>query len=142
MLNINNKPWEKLRFKDILALLSGDDDETVFFEYKNDQTSTRDVAEEVCAFANTYGGYLLLGVEDSKAITGCQQWTEQRIHATLHDSITPTPIFDIRKFKAPEGTIFVIRVEEGPLPPYITGRGKILQRLSSGSFSIKDSHQL
>ena len=80
MLNINNKPWEKLRFKDIQALLSGDDDETVFFEYKNDQTSTRDVAEEVCAFANTYGGYLLLGVENSKTITGCQQWTEQRIH--------------------------------------------------------------
>lgn len=26
MLNINNKPWEKLRFKDIQALLNGDDE--------------------------------------------------------------------------------------------------------------------
>jgi len=142
MLNINNKSWEKLRFKDIQALLDSDDDETCFFEYKNDQTLTRDVAEEVCAFANTYGGYLLIGVEDNKTITGCQQWTEQRIHTTLHDSITPTPIFDVRKFKTPQGTIFVIRVEEGPLPPYITSRGKILQRLSSGSFSVKDSYSL
>lgn len=142
MLNINNKPWEKLRFKDIETLLGGDDDETVFFEYKNDQTSPKDVAEEVCAFANTYGGYLLLGVENNKVITGCQQWTEQRIHTTLHDSITPTPIFDVRKIKAPQGIIFVIRVEEGPLPPYITSRGKILQRLSSGSIPVKDSYSL
>ena len=34
MLNINDKSWEKLRFKDIQVLLSGDDDETVFFEFK------------------------------------------------------------------------------------------------------------
>ena len=142
MLNINNKPWDKLRFKDIQVLLSSDDDETVFFEYKSDKTLTKDIAEEVCAFANTYGGYLLLGVEDNKSITGCQQWKEQRIHTTLHDSITPTPIFDVRKFKTPQGIIFVIRVEEGPFPPYITSRGKILQRLSSGSIPIKDSYSL
>lgn len=142
MLNINDKSWEKLRFKDIQVLLSGDDDETVFFEFKNDKTKTNDIAEEVCAFANTYGGYLLIGIEDDKTVTGCKQWTEQRIHTTLHDSITPTPVFDVRKFKTPQGTIFVIRVETGPLPPYITSRGKILQRLSSGSIPIKDSYSL
>lgn len=142
MLNINNKPWEKLRFSDIVALLSGDDDETMFFEYKNDKISTREVAEEVCAFANTYGGYLLLGVEDDKSITGCSQWTEQKIHTTLHDSITPTPVFDVRKFKSQNGVIYVIRIEEGSLPPYITGRGKILQRVSSGSYTVKDTYSL
>lgn len=142
MLNINNKDWEKLRFYDIQKLLASDDSETMFFEYKNDQTSTRTFVDEVCAFANTYGGYILLGVENDKKITGCTQWSEQKIHTTLHDSITPTPAFDVRKFKTEAGTIFVVRVEEGTLPPYITSRGKILQRVSSGSFTVKDSYAL
>ena len=140
MININNKAWEKLRFKDIEALLSCDDDETIFFEFKNDQTKPKDVAEEVCAFANTYGGYLLIGVEDNKTITGCKDWTEQRIHTTLHDAITPSPIFDVKKFKTGHGPIFVVRIESGPFPPYITSRGKIMHRLSSGSFPVKDSY--
>ena len=142
MLNINNKAWDRLRFKDIEALLSCDDDETVFFEFKSDKIAPREVAEEVCAFANTYGGYLLLGVENDKTITGCKQWTEHRIHTTMHDSLTPSPIFEVKRFKTVHGPIFVIRVEPGPFPPYITTRGKILQRLSSGSFPVKDSYSL
>ena len=142
MLNINNKPWEKLRFSDVEALLSLDDDENVFFEYKNDKTKTHDVAEEVCAFANTYGGYLLLGIEDDKTVTGCAQWTEQKIHTTLHDSITPTPIFDVKKFKTKQGVVFVVRIEEGEFPPYITSKGKIMNRVSSGSYTVKDSYAL
>ncbi len=142
MININNKAWEKLRFSDIEALLNADDDETMFFEFKNDKTSTRDFAAEICAFSNTYGGYLLIGIEDDKSITGCTNWTEQKIHTTIHDSVTPTPIFDVRKFKTKQGLIFVIRIEEGAFPPYITSRGKILQRISSGSFTIKDTYSL
>lgn len=142
MININNKTWEKLKYTDIETLLNSDDDETMFFEFKNDQTSTTAVAEEVCAFSNTYGGYLILGVENDKRITGCTKWTEQKIHTTLHDSITPTPIFDVRKFKTQYGIVFVVRIEEGHFPPYITIKGKILQRVSSGSFTIKETSSL
>ena len=142
MLNINNKPWDELRFSDVEALLSLDDDETIFFEYKNDKTKTHDVAEEVCAFANTYGGYLLLGIENDKSVTGCAQWTEQKIHTTLHDSITPTPVFDVKKFKTKQGVVFVVRIEEGGFPPYITSKGKIMHRVSSGSYTVKDSYTL
>lgn len=142
MININNKSWEKLRFSDIKKLLSGADDETFFFEYKADDTSPKKLVKEISAFANTYGGYILLGVNDDKTIGGCEKWTEQKIHVTIHDSITPVPNFDIKKFKHNDKTIFVIKIEEGGMPPYITNEGKIFERVSSGSFPIKDSSKL
>ena len=41
-----------------------------------------------------------------------------------------------------EVNVLVIKIEEGLMPPYITSRGKIYERLSSGSFEIKDSARL
>lgn len=143
MININNKSWHKLRFNDILCLLKEDDDENFFFEYKNDDIKPEKLIKEICAFSNTYGGYVLLGIDDDKTISGCKIWTEQKIHTAVHDLLTPVPIFDVRKFKTTDGLIiFVIKVEEGPLPPYITNKGSIYERISSGSYSIKDSAKL
>lgn len=88
------------------------------------------------------GGYVFLGVDDDKSISGCKMWTEQRIHVTIHDSITPTPNFDIRRFDLDGKVVIIIKVEEGILPPYITNKGEICERISSGSFTIKDSAKL
>ena len=99
MVNINDKNWDKLRISDIEKLLENDDDETFFFEYKNDDVTPKKIVEEISAFANTYGGYILLGVDDDKNISGCKKWNEQRIHNTIHNCITPIPSFDIKKFR-------------------------------------------
>ena len=125
MININNKSWSKLRFSDIEKLLSSSDDENFFFEFKADDETPQKLVKEISAFANTYGGYVLLGINDDKTIGGCTKWSEQRIHTTIHDSMTPTPNFDVRKFKSNGRTIFVIKIEEGTMPPYITNKGQI-----------------
>lgn len=142
MININNKEWNKLRFLDIQKCLSEDDDENFFFEYKNDKITSKHLINEISAFANTYGGYIFLGIDDDKNISGCSTWNEQKINSTIHDSITPTPIFDIKKFKTPKGNIFIIKIEEGTEPPYITNHGGIYERVSSSSCVIKDSNKL
>lgn len=143
MININGKKWDELEIGDIESLLEKDDDETFFFEYKNDDVSTKKIVEEISAFANTYGGYVLIGIDNDKKISGCTKWDEQRIHTTIHDSLTPIPSFDVRKFKdTDERIIFVIKVDEGVDPPYITNTGKIYERISSGSFPINDSSKL
>ena len=142
MININNKPWDKLRSSDILKLLAGTDDETFFFEFKSDDEPPAKLIKEISAFSNTYGGYILLGVNDDKTIGGCTKWNEQRIHATIHDSLTPVPNFDVKRLRPCGKTVFVIKVEEGPLPPYITNKGQIFQRVSSGSFPVNDSAKL
>ena len=142
MVNINNKPWDKLRFRDIEKFLSESGDENFFFEFKSDDEEPKKLIKEISAFANTYGGYILLGVNDDKTIGGCKKWTEQRIHITIHDSITPIPNFDVKKLTSKEKHIFVIKIEEGATPPYITNRGDIYERVSSGSFPIKESIKL
>ena len=37
---------------------------------------------------------------------------------------------------------YIIKIDEGTEPPYITNKGKIYERLSSGSFQIKDSNKV
>lgn len=142
MISINNKRWDKVRSSDIRKLLSDEFEENCFFELKADDVSPDKLAVEISAFANTYGGYILLGVNDDKTIGGCKKWTEQRIQGTFHDNITPTPIFDVRKFKVDGKRIYVIKIEEGTMPPYITNKGGIYERISSGSCKIKDSIRL
>lgn len=143
MVNINGKEWALLESADIQAVLSEQDfDESFYFEFKDDKVTTKKLMEEVSAFANTFGGYIFIGISDDKQIEGCSNWNEQRIHTTLHDSITPTPSFDVKKFTCRDATVYVIRIDEGAEPPYITSSGKIYERLSSGSFTIKDSVRL
>lgn len=143
MVNINGIEWAKLKISDVQAVISEQDfDESFYFEFKDDRVSNKKIQEEVSAFANTFGGYIFIGVSDDKQIEGCSTWNEQRIHTTIHDAITPTPSFDVKKFTFNAGIVYVIKIDEGSDPPYITSSGKIYERLSSGSFTIKDSSKL
>lgn len=142
MISINNKAWKELKVEDVESAIL-EEEESFYFEFKDDEAAPKKIAEEVSALANTYGGYIFLGVSDDKTINGCQKWTEQRIHTMIHDAISPTPDFDVKKFVTSTGKIvLVIKIEEGSMPPYITNKGKIYERLSSGSFEIKDSVKL
>ena len=139
MININNKEWEYLDEEDVKkAIIDGD--ESFFFEFKDDRVDAKKIAAEISALANTYGGYIFIGVSDDKRIDGCNNWNEQRIHITIHDSLSPIPSFDIKKFTFEnEKNVYVIKVDKGLEPPYITNKGMIYERVSSGSFPIKDS---
>ena len=143
MVNINGKEWTKVEAGDIQAMLSEQDfNESFYFEFKDDRVANKKIMEEVSAFANTFGGYIFLGISDDKQIEGCTAWSEQRVHTTIHDSITPTPSFDVKRFTVDNKVIYVVRIDEGSEPPYMTSSGKIYERLSSGSFTIKDSGRL
>ena len=143
MVNINSKPWEELQFKDVQDYLSDpDSNENCFFEYKIDKVEPAKLVKEISAFANTYGGYIFLGVDDNKNIVGCTAWNEQRIHITIHNVITPTPQFDVKCFSADDKIIYVIKIEEGAMPPYITNKGDICERVSSGSCVVTESGKL
>jgi hypothetical protein len=143
VVNINNKPWDELQIKDVQDYLSDpDSNENCFFEYKIDKVEPAKLVKEISAFANTYGGYIFLGVDDNKNIVGCTAWNEQRIHITIHNGITPTPQFDVKCFSADDKIIYVIKIEEGAMPPYITNKGDICERVSSGSCVVTESGKL
>ena len=140
MILINNKEFSKLRFSDIEKFLFDyDEEESFFVELKNNNVTTKDLIKEICAFSNTFGGYVFLGVEDNKNITGCVDWTEEKINNAIRNLMNPTPLFDIKKISKNNKKIFIIRIEEGSLPPYVTNKGVIYERISSSSFPVKDS---
>lgn len=143
MININGKEWEKLTADDIEQFLRDPDlDETFFFEFKENDVNSNGLAKEISALSNTYGGYIFIGVSDDKQIEGTSDWNEQRLHSVIHDCVSPVPIFDIKRFTIHAKNLLVIRIEEGTEPPYVTNRGLIYERVSSGSFPIKDSNKL
>lgn len=142
MIKINGKNFEELQNSDIEECIRYNE-ESFFFEFKEDAVSPNSLAEEISAFANTYGGYILIGVADDKTITGCSNWNEQRIYNVFHDLVSPLPSFDIKKINFPsQDAVYIIRVDEGSEPPYITNKGKIYERISSSSSVIKDSNKL
>lgn len=107
MINIANKEWKHLTIEDIVNTINTED-ESFYFEFKSDQVNTKKMLEEISALANTYGGYIFLGVSDDKKIYGCTKWTEQRIHTLIHDALSPAPNFDVKKFITDdERTIFI-----------------------------------
>ena len=142
MLLINGKSWNVLSNEDVLNAIN-EIEESFFFEFKEDGVKPSKLIEEISAFANTYGGYIFLGVADDKTIVGCKEWNEQRIFSVIHDSISPTPSFDVKKFQFGEDkVIYILRIDEGAEPPYITNKGMIYERISSSSCVVKDSNKL
>lgn len=126
MMNINNKSWEKLRATDIIKFLS-DIEESIFVEFKSDDEAPNKLVKEISAFANTYGGYILLGVSDDKSVCGCTKWSEQRIHTVVHDSLFPAPSLDVKNFVIEGKKVYVIKIEEGSMPPYVTSKGNVIK---------------
>ena len=60
MVNINNKPWDKLRFRDIEKFLSESGDENFFFEFKSDDEEPKKLIKEISAFANIFFWALMM----------------------------------------------------------------------------------
>lgn len=142
MINIYNTVWDAISETDISCFLNSYSEENIYFEFKSDDVKNDKLAKEISAFANTYGGYVFLGIGDDKSINGCEKWNEQRIHTVIYDSISPAPAVDVKSFVIDGKTIYIIKIEEGLIPPYITNNGSVFIRLSSGSFPIKDSTSL
>lgn len=145
MININNKYWDNLRINDIKKfLVSIDDDERYFIEFKEENIRNSQLTKEISAFANSFGGYLFLGVDDNKNIVGCSnKWSELKINTIICNGISPIPKIDIKKYNLNDSKkLFVIKIEEGSNPPYITNEGHIYHRISSSSDRVKDSFTL
>lgn len=99
MIKINGKKWDELQFSDVEQHLANMENENFFFENKDDRVSNSNLVKEISAFANTFGGYIIIGVDDDCQISGCKQWNEERINNVIHDSLSPTPIVDIKTLK-------------------------------------------
>ena len=68
------------------------------------------ITKEAVALANTFGGYILVGVEDNGQITGCNDYDIQNIIESIYDRTVHKLFTDIEEVELVGKTILVIKV--------------------------------
>lgn len=100
-----------MNIKELLSILR--DGESSVIEFKKNWDA--DICKDVCAFANSKGGLLLLGVEDNGNPIGIKDnKIKQKISDKLQ-ALRPIPKFQISEIPIAEITIISIQVEESSL---------------------------
>jgi len=91
----------------------------------------------VAAFANSGGGWLLLGVKDDRTICGAKVPGRAQAHDWVRDqllpAIDPLPEFRTTMVNSPDGGVVVIRVLPSAVTPHVTRRtGVVYVRVPGG----------
>lgn len=118
--------------KELLEIIEKGEDS--FTELKEEKIHSNDLAAEIVAFANTEGGFILLGVSDKKEIKGVStpDNTMQRVENICYNNCEPSITVNIEKIKYEDKIVLCIRIPKGPERPYRTNRGVYYIRTSSG----------
>ena len=125
-----------------------------YVEYKSQLPNTRVLAKSLSSFANQYGGWLILGVEenpDSKTAGDFPGLENERVYEALEslrnaakDLVRPQVTYQSRTFGGPiepiglksDRSVIVVHVPEGSNTPYIHNDGRIYIRIGDSSSPI------
>lgn len=99
--------------------------ENSFVEFKDARTNTRDLAKEMCAFANASGGRVLIGVDDDGgAFHDAGEWNEERVMDVARSLIDPPLIPTYQRLSLEGVTIAIVGVGLGAEKPYAISSGE------------------
>ena len=105
-------------------------------------SKVRELSEEVCAFANSEGGFLLIGIDDKDQIVGAAIDNPKR--SAIQDSIrdiSPALHVDIYSVDIDGKTIWVIEVPSGKDKPYVLS-GAIYVRESDNTQKLTTAEEI
>ena len=106
--------------------------EGISVEFKSSDARPDSLAREMVAFSNTYGGMLLLGVEDDGTISGIgPHHLEERIANICRHNVAPAIAPLISLITINDLNICVIQISKGAHKPYQTQDGKFWIRVGS-----------
>jgi len=91
-------------------IIKGGESETV--EFKRSLAETREIIETVCAFANTKGGVIIVGIDDEGEIKGVGKRTIEDLVLKIANSTEPRIFPEIEVVEAKKKKLIVIRVSE------------------------------
>jgi ATP-dependent DNA helicase RecG len=105
------------------ALIAGGEDS--FTEFKSPQVTTRELAKELCAFSNSGGGRVLIGVDDDGSIVGSEGWDEERLMNVARTLLDPPIVPGYQRIRLQADTeIIVASAERGVEKPYAVAGGE------------------
>ena len=107
--------------------------ESIEVEFKQSFHSFQDIAKIICAFANTQGGLLILGVDDKGKIEGIKEnldVVQQKI-AQSNSTIQPNPLTNIEIHTIDKRKLIVIIVHKADSSVFHSVGGIIYIRLGN-----------
>ncbi|MDD2636218.1 MAG: ATP-binding protein [Bacteroidales bacterium] len=105
-------------------------DESNTLEYKAVLPPSKSIAKLICSFANTEGGYIILGVSDNKEINGLSE--DFRANSITHkavDLLSPKPNIHYQYVMHKGKKLYAIKIEKAQVP--ILLEGKVLIRIGA-----------
>lgn len=116
---------------DILELLK--EPESHNLELKESLHSEQKISQTICAFANTDGGLLIVGVNNKGKIVGFnenQDKLQQRLSA-CNQSINPAPLIDLELHKFDDKPVVIMKIHKSDTANFHTYKGMIYVRVGS-----------
>jgi ATP-dependent DNA helicase RecG len=107
---------------DVAALAAGDEDS--FTEFKSSETSPKALAKELCAFLNTQGDRVLIGVEDDHTILGLGAWDEEKVMNVARTLLHPSALPTWQRVAVGGADVGVVTVGMGREKPYAVSGGE------------------
>ncbi len=121
-----------------------------YVEYKRELPNAKGIAKSITSFANQYGGWLIVGVDENEereagsfpGIPSSEiQEAEQKIQRAAASHSSPSPHFEVKSLSGPcpviqllEGrSVIVVHVDEGEEAPYVHSTGKVYRRVGEAS---------
>ena len=116
---------------DIQALIKQGENSSV--EFKRSEVRKETLAREIIAFANSYGGTILIGVDDNGIILGVEAKFnyEEWIMNIARTNVIPSIIPSFSTITIDNKTICIVEVPKGNNKPYQTVDSKYLIRVGS-----------
>lgn len=123
---------------ELLELIDkGEDSKT---QFKKDITNAIQLAQEMVAFSNSKGGFIIVGVDDAGNIAGLDSNDIRRLNQLISNSanenVKPpiTPLSEI--IKVGDKKVLVIEIKEGVNKPYCTAEGIYFTKVGSDKRKI------
>lgn len=151
-----NTAFDKLTIDDLQTLIENEICEGWYIEYKSllpklssGKLDNLKIAKSISSFANTKGGWIFWGIkcENNKPseLSGVDisEFTnfEDQVSQLINSNINPKPFYHFKAIELENGnSIFIIKVEESQMPPYITSQGVIYQRENNESKPIRERY--
>jgi len=105
--------------------------ENQYIEFKTEQVSALDLAEEIVAFANSEGGEIWLGVEDDRRLAGLSRSYEEDVMNIGRTGVIPPINLSYQEYTFGEQRVARLIVPKGVDRPYYTSRNRYYIRVGS-----------
>ncbi len=95
-----------MKVEELIELIRAGENEKVEFKEK-----PSNLGEEICALANSEGGWVIIGIKDNGKIVGCEERKVLKILDGIAQNLTPPPKIKVERLRIDGKTIVVVRVE-------------------------------